>query len=191
MSKRSVRGVVVLACALLGAVTLGGCRNPDAPAATHTAAVTHKAPALGSPGEPRAPDAPSAASQVRAKPQSTPQGALETFALRYINWNYRTLSAQQRALGAMSVGAARLAERQAAASAQNDGTIARAQVFNSGAVVSVAPDLSEAGRWVVVTRERTGGDGNYQGLPAGVHVTLSELARVPGGYVVSQWLPQS
>jgi hypothetical protein len=190
MSKRPPRGIV-LACALLGAVVLGGCRNPDALTATRTAAVSSHAPAPASPGEPRAPGAPSAASQIRTAVQRTPQAALEAFAERYTNWTYRTLTAQQRALGAMSVGAARLAEQQAAASAQGDSTIARAHVHNSGRVVSIGRDLTDADKWVVVTRERTGGNSNYQGLPAGLHVTLSELAWVPGGYAVSQWLPQS
>lgn len=190
MSEQSVTGVV-LACALLGAVALGGCRNPDAPSATQTASAAGKAPAPGSPGEPREPAAPSAASEIHSAGRSTPQAALQAFAALYINWSYRTLGAQQRALGAMSVGAARLAEQQAAASAVSDSTITRAHVYNSGRVVSVARDLTQANRWVVVTRERTGGNSNYQGLPAGLHVTLSQVARVPGGYVVSQWLPQS
>lgn len=190
MSGRSVRAVI-LAGGLLAAVALSGCTNPDAPAATQTATATGETAAPGSPGEPRAPTAPSAASQLRSPVQPTPQAALEAFAQRYINWSFQTLSAQQRALAAMSVGPARLAEQQAAASAQSDGTIRRARVYNSGRVVSVAADLTQPDRWVIVTRERTGGDSNYQGLPAGLHVTLSELARVPGGYVVSEWLPQS
>jgi hypothetical protein len=45
--------------------------------------------------------------------------------------------------------------------------------------------------WVIVTREQTGGDTQYEGLPAAYHVTLAQLARVPDGYAVSQWLPQN
>ncbi len=45
--------------------------------------------------------------------------------------------------------------------------------------------------WVIVTREQTGGDTQYEGLPAAYHVTLAKLASVPGGYAVSEWLPQS
>ena len=44
---------------------------------------------------------------------------------------------------------------------------------------------------MIVTREQTGGDTQYEGLPAAYHVTLAQLASVPGGYAVSEWLPQS
>ena len=46
----------------------------------------------------------------------------------------------------MSVGAARLAERQAAASSQADTTIARGHIYNTGQILSVAPDLTSVGR---------------------------------------------
>ena len=189
MSERSVNGAI-LTCGLLAAVALAGCSNPDAPRATEPAAATSKAAAPGSPGEPRAAAPPTPASQAPATAQPTPQATLEAFAERYINWSYRTLSVQQRALAAMSVGAARLAEQQAAASAQSDSTIRRARVYNSGQVVSVAREITQPNRWVIVTREQTGGDSEYAGLQAAYHVTLAQLESVPGGYAVSQWLPQ-
>jgi len=91
----------------------------------------------------------------------------------------------------ISVGAARLAEQQAAAATRADNTLARARIANSGEVLSVSPDLARHGWWVVVTRERTVGDGEYEGLASGVHVTLVQLASVGDGWAVSQWLPQS
>ena len=91
----------------------------------------------------------------------------------------------------MSVGAARLAEQQAAASSEADTTIARGHIWNSGQIVSIATRPRRRGTWVIVTREQTGGDTEYEGLPAAYHVTLARLARVPGGYAVSEWLPQS
>jgi hypothetical protein len=122
--------------------------------------------------------------------QPTQVKALEAFAQLYVSWTYRTLTEDQRTLAAMSVGAARLAEQQAAASSQADSTIARGRIFNRGQVISIAPDLSEGQTWAVVTREQTGGDSEYEGLGAAYHVTLARLAAVPGGYAVSQWLPQ-
>ena len=123
--------------------------------------------------------------------QTTPQRALAAYATRYINWSYHTLTEDQHALARSSVGAARLAEQQAAAQSPNDTTIARGRVWNHGETISIAPDLGAAGTWVIVSREQTGGNTEYQGLPASYHVTLAKLAPVPGGYAVEQWLPQS
>ncbi len=163
--------------------------NPDAPAAT-TQTTTSSA-SVQDAGEPAAPppQAPSTETPYAVKP--TPARALAAFAALYINWTYRTLTAQQRTLAAMSVGPARLAERQAAAASEGDTAIARGQIWNRGSVVSVAPDLCTRDEWVVVTREETGGNTQYEGLGATYHVTLARLASVPGGYAVQEWLPQT
>ncbi len=91
----------------------------------------------------------------------------------------------------MAVGAARLVEREAAATSEGDTTIRRGRIHNSGAVLSVAADMRHPGLWVIVTREQTSGDSQYAELPTSYHVTLARLASVPGGYAVSEWLPQS
>ena len=44
---------------------------------------------------------------------------------------------------------------------------------------------------MIVTREQTGGNTQYEGLPAAYHVTIAQLASVDGGYAVERWLPQS
>jgi hypothetical protein len=177
------------ACLLLAVVALAGCTNPDAPNAVQGGTASTASPQ--NPGEPPAPAPPSPAAQAPAGVQPTPAKALAAFSRLYTNWTYRTLSADQRTLAAMSVGAARLAERQAAASTQADTTIVRGQLWNSGQIAGIAPDLARPATWVLVTREQTGGDTQYEGLPAAYHVTLAQLARVPGGYAVSQWLPQN
>jgi hypothetical protein len=123
--------------------------------------------------------------------QPTPERALASYATRYINWSYRTLTEDQQALARSSVGGARLSEQQAAAQSRNDTAITRGQVWNRGQTISISPDLASPGRWVVVTREQTGGNTGYEGLPASYHVTLAKLAAVPGGYAVEEWLPQS
>lgn len=187
MIVRRTRGALALG-AVLAVGTFAGCANPDAPS---TAA---SRPATSSPqneGEPRAPAAPSPAAQPPDGVKNSPVAAARAFAQLYVNWSYRTLSSNQRTLAAISVGAARLSERQAAAASARDSTIARAHVYNSGSVVSIAPDALRAGWWAILTREQTGGDQQYEGLPAAYHVTLAELTRVPGGYAVEQWLPQS
>ena len=173
---------------LLVAIALTGCTNPDAPSTVRS---TESSASPQNPGEPAAPAPPSPSAQAPAAVQPTPTKALEAFAQLYVNWSYRTLSANQRTLAGMSVGAARLSERQAAASSQHDTTIARGHIWNGGQVVSIARDLTRADAWVIVTHEQTGGNTQYEGLPAAYHVTIARLANVPGGYAVEEWLPQS
>lgn len=182
-----MKGLITV-CLLLAVVALAGCTNPDAPSAEQgtTSSATPE-----NPGEPPAPAPPAPAAQAPAGVQPTPVRALAAFSQLYTNWTYRTLSSNQRTLAAMSVGAARLAEQQAAASSRADTTIARGHIFNSGQILSIARDLQRADAWVIVTREQTGGDTQYEGLPAAYHVTIAQLASVPGGYAVEQWLPQS
>jgi hypothetical protein len=187
MSNCGLKGLSV-ACLLAVAVALAGCSNPDAPGAS-SATTSTSSPANA--GEPPAPAPTSPASQAPVGVQRTPLAALEAFSRAYSNWTYRTLSSDQRGLAAMSVGAARLAERQAAAASQADTTITRGHIWNSGQIISITGDLAQPGTWAVVTREQTGGGAQYEGLPASYHVTLARLARVPGGYAVSQWLPQN
>jgi len=174
--------------ALLAALALGGCSNPDAPGIRGG---SDEEAASGSPGEPSAPPPPAPSEAGAANVQGTAVRALGAFASLYVNWSYQDLTSRQRTLAAMSLGSARDAELQAAASSSSDETLRAAQLRNSGTVMSVARDQGEPGLWVIVTREQTGGSGGYEGLPPAYHVTLARLAKVPGGYAVSEWLPQS
>jgi hypothetical protein len=185
MRRPTTAPLVVL---LIAATVLGGCTNPDAPIAGETL-TSSGTPANA--GEPTPPPPPSSASQAPFGVQTTPQRALASYATRYVNWSYHTLTADQYALAGSSVGAARLSEQQAAAHSHSDTAITRGRIWNHGTTISVAPDLGSPSRWVVVTREQTGGNTEYQGLPASYHVTLAKLAAVPGGYAVEQWLPQN
>ena len=168
-------------------MALTGCTNPDAPSTVGST----ESSSPQSPGEPAAPPPPSPGAQAPADVQPTPAKALQAFAQLYVNWSYRTLSADQRTLAEISVGAARLSERQAATSSRNDTTIAAGHIWNRGQLISIARDLTRAGAWVIVTHEQTGGNTQYEGLPAAYHVTIAELASVHGGYAVAEWLPQS
>lgn len=174
--------------AVLVAVALAGCTNPDAPTVTTG---TSRSTSPQNAGEPTAPPPPAAGAQMPAGVQPTPSKALAAFAELYVNWTYRSLSADQKTLAAISVGAARLSETQAAASSKHDTTIARGHIYNRGQVISISRDLAKAGTWVIVSREETGGNSEYEGLPAAYHVTIAQLANVPGGYAVEQWLPQN
>jgi hypothetical protein len=178
-----------VACLPVAVVVLVGCSNPDAPGARPTTSSATSSPQNA--GELPAPAPASPASQAPVDVQLTPSAALAAFSRLYSNWTYRTLTDDQRTLAAMSVGAARLAEQQAAASSQADTTIARGHIWNSGQIVSIASDRTKGGAWAIVTREQTGGSTQYEGLPGSYHVTIARLVGVPGGYAVSEWLPQN
>jgi hypothetical protein len=186
MSRHVVTALIPV-CVLLAAVALAGCTNPDAPSSVQGTSTLSPQ----NTGEPTAPPPPTPAAQAPAVVQPTPAKALAAFSGLYTNWTYRTLSSNQQRLATMSVAAARLAEQQAAASSRADTTITRGHIYNSGEILSIAPDVSRPGAWVIVTHERTGGDTQYEGLPATYHVTLAQLAHVPGGYAVSEWSPEN
>jgi len=176
------------AALLLAALAIGGCSNPDAPAPGHDTAEQAQ---IASPGEPSPPPPAAPSSLTAAEVKRTPAQALTSFAALYVNWSYRDLTVKQRTLAAISLGSARTAEQQAAASSAGDATLAAAHLSNSGTIVSIASDQARRGLWVIVTQEQTSGSGDYEGLPAAYHVTLARLAALPGGYAVSEWLPQS
>ncbi len=181
--------------AVLVAVAGCGIADPYAgharPTTTTSTSSSTSANLAQNPGELPAPPAPSASSQAPTNVQNTPERAIAQFATLYMNWTWRTLAAHERELAALSVGPARLSEQQAAAAAVGDSTIAQSRVVNSGQIISIAPSRTNTKQWVVVTREQTAGNSQYDGLQASYHVTLAELAQLNnGGWTVSQWLPQ-
>lgn len=194
MPNRSPLSALILAASLAA----GGCGINDpysshpqrATASTATASTPAPLPQQN-PGETPAPPAPSPSSQTPASVAGTPQQAIRRFAGLYINWSWQTLQAQQRQLAQLSVGAARLAEQQAAAAAGRDSEITRAKLYNRGQIISIAPSQATPSQWVIVTREQTAGNSQYTGLQTAYHITLAELAPVPGGYAISKWLPQN
>lgn len=180
---RRARRLIPLA--MLAVLALAGCSDP------YTATAPHEQGSVQAPGEPAAPPPGPAGSQAPADVQASPRSALLQFARRYSNWTYQSLSADQRGLAAISVGAARLAERQAAAASAADQTLRAARIVNRGQVLGITRDLARPGWWVIVTREQTSGHGEYEALPASIHVTLAKPVRVREGWVVGQWLPQT
>jgi hypothetical protein len=90
----------------------------------------------------------------------------------------------------MSVGAARMAEAQAAASSRSDPTITAGQISNRATIETLAREQGAPKVWVLVTHEQTSASNGYEGLPASYHVTLARVAAIDGGYAVSEWLPQ-
>ncbi len=197
-----------LAAAVLSAGTLAGCgiTNPYAttnnappartqPAATSTAAATSVTNADPIPERhgtisPTATRAGKALAAAAGQP--TPRLALARYARIYTNWTASTVARTQRRLAALSLGSARAQALQAAASYEHDTTLQRSHVANTGRVISVARGQgAAAGQWVIVTSEKTTGNGDYQGLPAQLHVTYAQLTHTPSGWVVSEWEPRT
>jgi hypothetical protein len=184
-----MRGLTrILVCAMLAASAafLCACGLADrgvAPAARST-------PQQANPGE-REGTTPKQRQASPAAPSASPRSAVERFAAAYINWSYRTLAADQQHLAASAVGEARAGELQARQQTERDSALARGRVFNAGRVVAVAQvNGAPADEWVCVTREQTGGEGEFAALAAAYHVTLATVGRVPGGWAVSSWQPE-
>jgi hypothetical protein len=124
--------------------------------------------------------------------QPTARTAVELYARLYTNWRIAELAGVQRHLAQISIGPAREAAAQQAASIATQTTLRTDRVANTGQVVSAQSGLGpERGRWVVVTREQTTGRGPYRGLPWQLHVTVATVTHTRHGWVISQWSPQT
>jgi hypothetical protein len=151
-----------------------------------------QAPPAANPGEPRGTIPLGARSAQPVNPAASADAAIMRFAGLYINWSYRTLAAHERQLAQSAAGDARLAESQAAASAERDRALQQGHIYNRGTVISVAPAIGgTAGQYTVVTREESGGNPEYAGLQAAFHVTLATVRHLPAGWSVDEWQPQS
>jgi hypothetical protein len=179
---------LALACVIGFAPLLAGCglATKNSPPSERQAAA--RTPA--SPGE-REGTAPAQPHALPVNPAASARAAVERFAERYVNWTWRSLLGDQRRLAATAVGEARASELQAYAATERDTALARGRVFNSGTVIAVAPVNGGPGdEWACVTREQTGGQGEYAALVAAYHVTLATVHPVPGGFAVSSWRPE-
>jgi hypothetical protein len=173
---------------LLFAAVLAGCGLANT---TTTQAGGRHTPPQANPGE-REGTVPASRSRPAApgNPAASPQAAVERFAAAYINWSWRTLAADQERLAASAVGEARAGELQAQQQTARDTPLVRGHIYNTGQVVAVATVRGGgAGEWVAVTKELTGGSGEYAELRPTFHVTLATVLRVPGGFAVSSWRP--
>jgi hypothetical protein len=179
----TVTAVIGLVALLTGCGLAGSIANTTA---------TTQTPEAANPGEQQGTTPPGPHSSQPVNPAATPDAAIMRFASLYINWTYSTLAEHERQLAASAVGDARLAESQAAASAERDRDLQQGHIYNRGSVISVAAVIGGApGQYTVVTREETGGNPEYAGLRAAFHVTLATVQQLHTRWAVSEWQPQS
>ena len=115
---------------------------------------------------------------------------LKRYASSYLNWNAAHVIAIQPQLAAISLGQARAQAQQAAASGARDPQLTTSRVANRGRVIAIAPGQGDAtGQWVIVTSEQTTGQGDYQDLPATLHIIYAQLTNTRQGWVISGWQP--
>lgn len=192
---------------LLATVTCGcGITNPyqspqgKRPAAVSPAMISRSTTTPADAGDPpseRGGTIPAGTQAAQAKltasaASATPRAALERYASLYVNWQASNLVAHQRELASFSLGQARAQALQAAASASRDPQLTRSQVSNQGQLIAATAGAgAAAGEWVLVTRERTTGQGNYTGLPPTLHVIYAQLTHNPDGWLINQWKPQT
>ena len=176
---------------LTAIVALGGCGISDPyshASTTTTLAATRRPPAPDRPtaqntGEPPAPPPPTAAEPgaERARSDAGTGDPAVRAALRQLDVaDAPDTSARSspRSASAPPVSPSNRPPPQPAATARSPAT----HVYNRGQIVSIAPSRTQPGEWVIVTREQTGGNAQYDGLQPSWHVTLAELAHLPNGY---------
>jgi len=184
------------ALAALAALALAGC-SLHSPYSSGSRPPVATGPNAGDPPPERNGHIPPAAQAVQTAlepggAQPTPEAALARYGQIAVNWNWRNLAAVQHHLASISLGQARAQALQAAAGASTDSNLRAQRITNTGQPISIAGGQGPAaGRWVIVTRERTTGQGAYAGLPPALHVTYAQVTHTRDGYVVSRWTPQN
>ncbi len=185
------------AVAALATLALTGCSLHSPYSSASGPATVATAPNAGDPPPERNGHIPPAAqaTQNTLEPgtaQPTPEAALLRYSQIAVNWNWRNLAAVQQRLASISLGQARAQALQAAAGASTNSNLRSQRITNTGQPISIAGGQgSAAGRWVIVTRERTTGQGAYAGLPPTLHITYAQLTHTSDGYVVSRWTSQN
>jgi len=191
MSRAATHGVAALA-----ALALAGC-SLHSPYSSGSRPPVATGPNAGDPPPERNGHIPPAAQAIQTAlepgtAQPTPEAALARYGQIAVNWNWRNLAAVQHHLASISLGQARAQALQAAAGASTDSNLRAQRITDFGQPISIAAGQGRAaGRWVIVTRERTTGQGAYAGLPPTLHVTYAQLTHTSDGYVVSRWTSQN
>jgi hypothetical protein len=167
------------ALALAVAVALAGCQDPYAND--------------GSRPEPaRRRTAPAPADTAEPEPAAIPARAIvRSFAMRWINWDWRTAANQERDLARLATAKLGRTLRANAASARIDATVARDKPGSRGTVAAI--ELKTTGAvtaGLVVTREQSSTDGHADLGGRRYRVYLVALELEDENWEVSRWAPQ-
>ena len=177
-----------------GALLLAGCQDPyqDRPAPNDQAFAPSPAPSPAA--VPLGDERPPSPVAVEAAPPPRGPGAraaLRSFCWRWANWDWRSLTGQQRQLARLAVGELADQLEAQAGQAERSGAARRDRLSVRGQIVTIDLQAGQApGRAVCVTREQEiqAGRGDLSG---GQHrVYLAALDRDAQGWGVSRWEPQ-
>ena len=182
------RGRVPLAVIALSACAASGCQNPydqelRVPARSQTVVDPAQTVTPGPPATPvpRASPTPGLSARATAK----------AFALRWVNWDWRSVAAQQRALARLATGSLAVQLQASARATRADVSLRRDAPGMRGVVAAISlRTRSRLTTGLVVTREQTYTAGRADLGGRRYRVYRIQLAASSRGWVVSAWQPQ-
>ena len=128
------------------------------------------------------------------RPTAAPSSTADTasaFAKRWINWDWKTLPHQQRALARLAGGRLATRLRTDAGAAAREETLARDKPANRGTVAAVSLNPSPgSARGLVVTHERSYTSGHADLGGARYRVYRVAISTSHDGWTVTEWAPQ-
>ena len=134
------------------------------------------------------------ATPTAPRPTAAPSSTADTaraFAQRWINWDWKTLAHQQRALARLAGGRLAAGLRADADGAARDDTLARDKPANRGTVAAISLNPGQrSARGLVVTRERTYTNGHADLGGARYRVYRVTISASHDGWTVTEWAPQ-
>lgn len=183
MTPAAILGLVAV---VIGAAS-AGCDDPYASSGRQPDVAPDTTPQHTTrPGPPARPLAPSAAQGAQS-----PRRAASSFAKLWVNWDWRGVADQQRALARLATGQLAQQLKANATSARIDATLRRDKPGSRGAVAAI--DLRTSGEratGIVVTREQTYTDGRADLGSRRYRVYRIHQTRDRTGWEVSGWEPQ-
>lgn len=123
--------------------------------------------------------------------QASASTAASAFATRWVNWDWRSVAAQQRELARLATGSLSVELRTDARASELDKSLARDKPGERGTVAAVVLRRRRRGAaGLVVTREETYTDGHAD--LGGVRYRVYKVAvlSTAGDWRVSSWAPQ-
>ena len=134
------------------------------------------------------------AAPTAPRPTAAPNSTADTasaFAKRWINWDWKTLPRQQRALARLAGGRLATRLRADADAAAQDETLARDKTAHRGTVAATSLNPSPGGaRGLVVTHERTYTNGHADLGGARYRVYRVAIGARHDRWTVTEWAPQ-